>query len=112
MVRNIGIPVAPPRNSCDDSMCPFHGILSIRGKTFSGIVVSAKAKKMVVVSREYLRQVHKYKRYEKSRSNIHALIPKCLEVSEGNDVKIAECRPVSKTVSFVVVEVSEKNASR
>jgi small subunit ribosomal protein S17 len=30
--------------------------------------------------------------------------PPCLEVREGDRVKIAECRPISKEVAFVVVE--------
>jgi small subunit ribosomal protein S17 len=75
----------------------------------SGIVVSAKATKMVVVAREYPRPVKKYKRYERSRSKIHAYAPECIDVKEGQDVKIAECRPLSKTVSFVVIEVIKKD---
>ncbi len=38
---------------------------------------------------------------------IHAFIPDCMDVSDGSKVKIAECRPLSKTISFAVVEVSE-----
>jgi len=30
--------------------------------------------------------------------------PPCLELSEGDRVRIAECRPISKEVAFVVVE--------
>jgi small subunit ribosomal protein S17 len=111
MVRNIGISVAPPRRACNDKICPFHGKLSVRGKMISGIVVSAKATKMVVVAREYPRPVKKYKRYERSRSKIHAYAPECIDVNEGQDVKIAECRPLSKTVSFVVIEVIKKDVS-
>ncbi|HET7390435.1 MAG TPA: 30S ribosomal protein S17 [Nitrososphaeraceae archaeon] len=112
MVRNIGISVAPPRKSCDDKFCPFHGILAIRGKMFSGTVVSAKAKNMAVVAREYPHPVPKYKRYERSKSKLHAYIPECIGVEEGLEVKIAECRPLSKTVSFVIIEVSNKDGSK
>jgi ribosomal protein S17 len=28
-----------------------------------------------------------------------------MDVKEGDEVKIAECKPISKTVSFVTVEV-------
>jgi small subunit ribosomal protein S17 len=111
MVRNIGVSVVPPRKSCNDDLCPFHGTLSVRGKLFRGIVVSSKAKKMVVVSHEYPRPVSKYKRFERSRSNMHAYLPECIDVKEGEEVRIAECRRVSKTVSFVVIEVSNKNGS-
>jgi ribosomal protein S17 len=30
-------------------------------------------------------------------------------VQEGDEVKIAECRPLSKTISFVVIEVLAKS---
>ncbi len=78
----------------------------------TGTVVSAKAKKMVVVSREYPRPVPKYKRYMRSRSKVHAYLPGCIDVKEGDEVKIAECKPLSKTISFVVIEVNTKNGSR
>jgi small subunit ribosomal protein S17 len=109
MARNIGISVSPPRKSCNDRLCPFHGSLSVRGKLFTGTVISAKAKKMVVVAREYPRPVTKYKRYERSRSKMHAYLPECMEASEGFQVRIAECRRLSKTISFVVIEVNHKD---
>jgi len=111
MVRNIGVSVVSPRKNCDDELCPFHGTLSIRGKLLTGIVSSSKAKKMVVVSREYPRSVPKFKRFQRSRSTVHAYLPPCIDVSEGQEVKIAECRPLSKTISFVVIEVSSKDGS-
>jgi small subunit ribosomal protein S17 len=111
MVRNIGISVNPPRKSCNDKLCPFHGALSVRGKLFRGTIISSKASKMAVVAREYPRPVLKYKRYERSMSKMHAYLPDCIGVQEGEEVLIAECRPLSKTVSFVVIEVSNKNIS-
>ena len=111
MVRNIGISVSPPRKSCNDNLCPFHGTLSVRGKLFRGTVHSSKASKMIVVAREYPRAVSKYKRYERSMSKMHVYLPDCIDVQEGDKVLIAECRPLSKTVSFVVIEVSNKNGS-
>lgn len=101
----------PPRKSCDDKLCPFHGVLSVRGKLFTGTIVSAKAKNMAVVAQEYPHPVRKYKRYERSRSKMHAYIPECIDVREGSEVKIAECRRLSKTVSFVVIEVSNKDGT-
>ncbi len=109
MVRNIGVSVVSPRKTCEDELCPFHGTLSVRGKLLTGIVSSSKAKKMVVVSREYSRSTPKYKRYQRSRSTVHAYLPSCIDVNEGQQVKIAECRPLSKTVSFVVIEVNIKD---
>lgn len=102
-MRNIGIPVEPPRKACDDDDCPYHGSLKVRGKLLSGITRSTKAKGTVVVEREYYHYVKKYMRYEKRRSRIHAHLPACIDVKEGDKVVIAECRPIAKTVSFVVV---------
>ncbi len=112
MVRNIGVSVVSPRKTCEDDLCPFHGTLSVRGKLLTGIVSSAKAPKMVVVSREYPKPAPKYKRYQRSRSKVHAYLPPCVDVKEGEEVKIAECRPLSKTVSFVVIEVNTKDGGR
>jgi len=109
MVRNIGVSVISPRKTCEDDLCPFHGTLSIRGKLVIGIVSSAKAPKMVVVSREYPRPTPKFKRFQRSRSKVHAYVPSCIDIKEGDEVKIAECRPLSKTVSFVVIEVNRKD---
>ena len=111
MTRNIGITVKPPKRECQDECCPFHGVLSIRGRLFTGNVVSNKAKKMTVVQNEYPHLIKKYKRYERSRSKIHAYLPPCLDIKEGDTVSVAECRPISKTVAFVVIGVKGGNAS-
>jgi small subunit ribosomal protein S17 len=90
--------------SCDDQNCPFHGTLSTRGMTLTGRVVSDKMHKTVVVQIDFLQHFSKYKRFGKKRSKIHAHNPTCMGAVRGNIVKIAECKPLSKTVSFVVVE--------
>ena len=103
MSKNIGIPVPPPRRSCDDPNCPFHGNLRVRGKLLKGVVVSTKPEKTVVVERGYYHYVPKYKRYERRRSKIHAHLPPCIEVEPGDRVVIGECRPLAKSVAFVVL---------
>lgn len=105
MARNIGILIKkPPTKECNDPYCPYHGTLPVRGRVLEGIVVSTKMQKTVKVKREYMWYVKKYKRYEIRTSKILAHLPGCIDVKEGDRVKIAECRPLSKTVSFVVVE--------
>ncbi|MFH0986481.1 MAG: 30S ribosomal protein S17 [Candidatus Micrarchaeota archaeon] len=89
---------------CADKNCPVHGSLSVRGNTFEGIVVSDKPKNTVIVKREYLHYVPKYERYERRRSKINAHKPGCMEVKTGDKVKIGECRKISKTKAFVVIE--------
>jgi small subunit ribosomal protein S17 len=92
------------KKTCNDPNCPFHGTLSIRGHTLEGVVISAKMDKTIVVRRDYLNYVSKFRRYERRHGHISAHNPPCINVKEGNLVKIAECHPISKTVSFVVIE--------
>lgn len=96
-----------PKKTCDDINCPFHGELSVRGRVLEGVVVSAKMDKTVVVERDYLLYIKKFKRYERRRSRISSHNPPCIDVKEGDRVIIAESRPISKTVGFVVVEKVE-----
>ncbi len=100
-----------PRKTCNDSDCPFHGSLSVRGRVIDGTAVSVKMDKTVVVRRDYLNYVQKLKRYERRRSHILAHTPPCIDVKEDDRVKVAECRPISKSVSFVVVEKLEEGRS-
>ena len=107
MTRNIGLPVKelkkePVENEKNN---PFNGSLSIRGKIFEGIVINAKAKGTVVIERESLIEFTKFKRFGRSKNKIHAHVPSNLDIQEGDHVVAAECRPISKSVSFVVVEV-------
>jgi small subunit ribosomal protein S17 len=96
-----------PKKSCTDPKCPFHGTLSIRGRALDGMIISAKMDRTAVIRRDYLNYVPKFKRYERRHSHIPAHNPPCLNAKEGDRVRIAECRPLSKTVSFVVVEKLE-----
>jgi small subunit ribosomal protein S17 len=108
VTKNIGLNISIPEKTCNDSKCPFHGKLKVRGKIMVGIVASDKMKNSIVVKRDYLHYVRKYMRYEKRRSKILAHNPPCIEVKQGDLVKIAECKPISKNISFVVVEKIEK----
>ncbi|MDW7978038.1 MAG: 30S ribosomal protein S17 [Candidatus Caldarchaeum sp.] len=102
--RNIGIAVKPVARTCEDKDCPYHGSLPVRGIIQTGLVVKKKMAKTVVVEKKYQVYVRKYKRYERRRSLISAHLPPCLDVEVGDRVRIGECRPLSKTVSFVVLE--------
>jgi small subunit ribosomal protein S17 len=97
-----------PKKTCEDINCPFHGELPIRGRVLEGVVVTAKMDKTVVVERDYLSYISKFMRYERRRSRIPSHNPPCIDAKEGDRVIIAESRPVSKTVSFVVVEKMEE----
>jgi len=107
MTRNIGLPVKELKKKPveNENNNPFNGSLSIRGKIFEGIVINAKAKGTVVIERESLIEFSKFKRFGRSKNKIHAHVPSNLDIQEGDYVVAAECRPISKSVSFVVVEV-------
>jgi len=105
MAKSVGLDVQAPKAECQDVNCPFHGSLPVRGQVITGKVVSDRMMGTVVVEREYLHYIRKYNRYEKRSSRIHAHNPPCLQAKAGDSVTIAECRPLSKTKSFVVVEV-------
>ncbi len=90
---------------CTDIRCPEHGSLSTRGMHMEGIVVSSKAKKTVIVEIDYTRYIYKYERYLRKRSRIPAHNPDCIGAKEGNVVRIAETRRLSKTKSFVVTGI-------
>ena len=81
----VGLNVQEPETTCDDPNCPFHGTIS--------------------VERSYYKFIKKYERYEKRKSKINVHKPDCLSVNVGDSVKVAECRPLSKTKHFVLVEV-------
>ena len=99
-IRDIGIDVASPKMECNDPNCPFHGSLPVRGQVIDGVVATVKMKNTVVVERNYLKYQQKYERYEKRSNRYSAHASPCLG-------RIAECRPLSKTVSFVVIEKVE-----
>lgn len=104
MTRDIGIDVQPPKDTCTDPHCPFHGAFGVRGQTIVGKVVSTGMQKSVVVEREYFRYIQKYERFEKRTRRYSAHSPPCIPLRVGDDVTLMECRPISKTKSFVVVE--------
>ncbi len=105
-VRDIGIDVRAPKRepSEGDVHNPFNGSLPVRGSTIVGNVVSTKMQNTVIVEKVRSHLVPKYQRYEKRTSRYAAHLPSNIDVKVGDEVTIAECRPISKTVKFVVVE--------
>ncbi len=107
MARDIGLDVSQPAKECTDPNCPFHGVLPVRGQVLSGVVVSDKMEKTVVVQRTFEKKIKKYERYEKRKTKVHAHNPPCINAQDGDNVLVAECRPLSKTKSYVVIEVAK-----
>jgi len=105
-LKKAGAPAAPsPASPCQDRHCVRHKHLSARGRTFVGTVVSDRRSRTVTVQWERRHLVRKYERYERRRTRIHAHNPDCIAAKAGQQVRLAETRPISKTKHFVVVEI-------
>jgi small subunit ribosomal protein S17 len=102
--RDIGLDVRAPKSPCEDRHCPFHGRLPLRGQVIEGTVVSVGMQRTAVIERVLMHYVPKFERYEKRRRRYLAHSPPCLNVPTGHRVRIAETRPLSKLVTFCIVE--------
>nr|AIE92036.1 ribosomal protein S17P (RP-S17, rpsQ) [uncultured marine group II/III euryarchaeote AD1000_19_G08]AIF01185.1 ribosomal protein S17P (RP-S17, rpsQ) [uncultured marine group II/III euryarchaeote KM3_143_C03] len=109
-MRDIGVDVRSPEGEWDGSdNCPFYGSLRVRGQIIEGTVSSHGMTDSIVVERETTRYMQKYERYEKRTRRYAAHLPSCIGgVSQGDRVRIMECRPLSKTVKFCVIEKEAK----
>ncbi|MBI4153979.1 30S ribosomal protein S17 [Candidatus Woesearchaeota archaeon] len=105
--KNIGIPVTAPKGDCSDKHCAFHGQLPVRGRVFTGKVIKADYSRTINVEWTRMHYLKKYERYEKRRSRVKAHNPLCINAKVGDIVQIAECRPISKTKSFVAIQREE-----
>ncbi|MFH1285696.1 MAG: 30S ribosomal protein S17 [Candidatus Micrarchaeota archaeon] len=90
---------------CNDVNCFAHGSIKTRGAVLVGKVVSDKGKRSVIVERHTVKYYPKYERYARSNSRIAAHNPDCIGAKTGDTVKIAECRKISKTKAWTVIEI-------
>ncbi|MEM3361855.1 MAG: 30S ribosomal protein S17 [Candidatus Anstonellaceae archaeon] len=84
------------------------GIYPTRGLILSGVVVSDKAKKTVIVQRDLVSYIPKYQRYARKISKIAAHNPENINAQVGDVVQIAECRKISKTKAWIVTKILKK----
>ena len=103
--KNIGLDVKPPTESCNDKKCPFHGNLKVHGNIYTGKLIKDPLHKTTTIIIERIIYLPKYERYEKKNSKIKAHLPSCLAPKKGDTIKVIQTRPISKTKSFVVIEV-------
>lgn len=73
----------------------------------TGRVISSKADKTITVLLERQVKHPLYGKYIKRSTKVHAH-DENNECGEGDMVSIAECRPISKTKSWRVVEILER----
>ncbi|MEM3555344.1 MAG: 30S ribosomal protein S17 [Candidatus Micrarchaeia archaeon] len=95
---------------CNDKKCFKHGNVKLRGGVLQGVVVSDKGKRTVVVERPLTKYISKYERFARTHSRIAAHNPDCIGAKEGDVVKIAECRKLSRTKAWSVVEIVKRGS--
>jgi small subunit ribosomal protein S11e len=111
--KDVGLGFKTPKEAIEghyiDKKCPFTSAsVSIRGRILTGVVVSTKMKRTIIIRREYLHYIKKYNRYEKRHKNLAAHLSPCfIGVEVGDTVTVGQCRPLSKTVRFNVLKVSK-----
>lgn len=79
-----------------------------RGRTFQGTVVK-KFDRRAVIEFERTVKVPKYERFMRKKTRLHSRIPEGMIVSVGDYVKVQECRPLSKIIHSVVIEIIRKS---
>lgn len=107
-VKNVGLGIKTPDKAITgvyvDKKCPFTGNVSIRGRVLRGVVISTKMKRTIIVRRDYMHYIKKYRRFEKRHTNFAChCSPAFEDVKEGDIVTMGQCRPLSKTVRFNVI---------
>jgi small subunit ribosomal protein S17 len=87
-----------------DNKCPFTGGLKVRDKLFTGIVVSKDTHRTVQVEWSRRKFVKKFERFMVGKTKVSAHNPDVIAAQIGDKVVIAECRPISKTKKFVIIQ--------
>ena len=70
-----------------------------------GTVIKMHMKRTIVVRRDYLHYIPKYKRFEKRHKNVSVHCSPAFRLNIGDEVEIGQCRNLSKTVRFNVLKV-------
>ncbi|ORX41042.1 putative ribosomal protein S11 [Kockovaella imperatae] len=113
--KDVGLGFKTPAEAINgtyiDKKCPFTGDVSIRGRILTGVVHSTKMTNTIVIRREYLHFIPKYRRYEKRHKNLAAHCSPAFRVEQGDTVTVGQCRPLSKTVRFNVLRVAKNKAA-
>jgi small subunit ribosomal protein S17 len=108
-IKNIGITGKPeivPTGK--DNKDPFYGLVKVRGREFTGIVISDKMMKTATIEWPRRKFNRKYERFEMRRTRVKAHNPESMNAKTGDTVRIAETRPLSKTKTFVIVEIVKR----
>jgi len=81
------------------------GKLSVRGMRKTGLVVSTKSKKTAVIRMDFMRRIPKYKRWARDSARMVVHNPEEINAKVGDMVRVGETRKISKTKSWVILEI-------
>ncbi len=83
-------------------------IVGTRGRIFQGKVIR-KFPTRVTIEFERTVYIQKYERYMVKKTRLHARLPPNINAEIGDLIKIQECRPLSKIIHFIVLEIINKS---
>ncbi len=85
-------------------------VVGTRGRFFEGIVTK-KFPTRVVIEFQRAVPIKKYERFYKKKTRIHSYLPANLhdKIEVGDTVKVQECRPLSKIIHSIVIEIVKKS---
>ena len=83
-------------------------VVGTRGRSFQGTVTKIFGQR-AVIEFERTVKVQKYERFMRKKTKLHSRIPEGMIVNIGDYVKVQECRPLSKMIHSVVIEIIKKS---
>jgi len=109
--KNIGIESAAHEKvpKSNDPKDPFFGALKVRGRIFTGTVISDRMQKTATIEWPRRKFNKKYERFEVRRTRVKAHNPESIGARTGDTVTIAETRPLSKTKTFVIIKIVKRH---
>jgi small subunit ribosomal protein S11e len=109
--KDIGLGFKTPKTATEgtyiDKNCPFTSSVSIRGRILKGVCLSTRMRRTIIIRRDYLHFISKFRRFEKRHKNVAAHCSPAFRVKEGDVLTVGQCRTLAKTVRFNVVNVEE-----
>ena len=112
-VKKVGLGFKVPKSAVAgtyvDHKCPFTSDVTIRGRILRGVITSNKMKRTVVVRRNYFHWIPKYSRFEKRHRNVAVHMSPAFDFQIGDEAIVGQCRPLSKTVRFNVLQINPKS---
>ena len=85
-------------------------VVGTHGRVFYGDVIR-KINNRIAIEFDRAVYLKKYERFMKKKTRLHARVPQGLNVEVGDYVKIQECRPLSKIIHFMALEVVRKGSN-